>query len=340
MRLSELAARLGLELHGDPGLEIGAPAPIEAAGPGSITFLAQPKYASHLERLAGACVIVTREMLGAVRGSALISANPYLDFARALEVFFPPYRPAIGIDSSAHIAPDASIGADASVGAGCVIGAGVRIGRRATIHPNVTIYPKVIIGDDFVCHSLVSIRENTTIGDRVTIHNGVVIGSDGFGYAQSAEGWTKIPQVGGVAIEDEVEIGANSTIDRATMGATTIRRGAKLDNLVQVGHNCEIGAHSSFSAQTGISGSVKIGQWCVFGGQVGVAGHIRIGNRVRAAAQSGIPNNLDDDATVGGYPAVDIRKWRRMAAAAPRMPELLRRVRALEAELHRDDTEE
>lgn len=333
MKLGDLASRLGLQLRGDPGLEISGPAPLEVAGPGSVTFVGHPKYARLLEGLRAACVMVTPELATRVKGACLISANPYFDFARAMEVLLPPYHPPPGIHPSAQVAPDAAIGEQASIGAYCVIGAGVTIGTGATIHPHVTIYPGVRVGDDFICHSQVSIRDNVTIGNRVVVHNGAVIGADGFGYVEHGGALVKIPQVGGVVIEDDVELGANVTIDRAAMGATVIRRGVKLDDLVHIGHNCEVGAHSILSAQAGVSGSVKIGEWCAFGGQVGLADHLTIGNRVRVAAQSGVPNDVADDLAVGGYPAIEMRRWRRMVAAAPRLPELLRRVRALEQRL-------
>jgi UDP-3-O-[3-hydroxymyristoyl] glucosamine N-acyltransferase len=206
----------------------------------------------------------------------------------------------------------------------------VKIGARAVIHPHVTIYPGVSIGDDFICHSHVSIRENVVISDRVVLHNGAVVGSEGFGFVEVGEGLAKIPQTGNVVLESDIEIGANTTIDRATVGSTYVRRGVKLDNLVHIGHNCEVGAYSRFAALTGIAGSTRIGEWCEFGGQTGVADHVRIGNRVRVAAQSGIPNDLADNATVGGSPAVAIRIWRRQFAALLHLPDLLRRVRALE----------
>lgn len=333
MKLGELASRLALELRGDPQTEIAGPAPVEAAGPGTITFLGNPKYAAALEKSQAACVIVSPELASAVNGAALISTNPYFDFARALEVFFPPYRPAPGIHRNADIAPDATIGEGASIGAFAVIGAGAVIGPRATIHSHVSIYPGVRIGSHFTCHSNASIRDNVTIGDRVTIHNGAVVGADGHGYVEHQGVLAKIPQVGGVVIEDDVELGANVTIDRATMGVTLIRKGVKLDNLVHIGHNCDIGSYSSFSAQTGISGSVKVGEWCVFGGQVGCADHVTIGKRVKVAARSGVPNDVVDDQVVGGYPAIEMRRWRRMVAAAPRLPEVLRRLRLLEEHL-------
>ncbi|HYA34004.1 MAG TPA: UDP-3-O-(3-hydroxymyristoyl)glucosamine N-acyltransferase [Candidatus Binataceae bacterium] len=330
MKLAEIASRLGLELRGSGGIDILVPAPIEAAAPGTIVFVANEKYASALEGASASAAIVTAELAARAKCAVLVSANPYYDFSRVLELFFPPYRPAAGVDASARIAPDAKIGEGASIGAFSSIGAGARIGARAVIHPHVTIYPNVTIGDDFVCHSQVSIREGVSIGNRVTILNGAVIGADGFGFGEHAGGLFKIPQVGTVVIEDDVEIGANSTVDRAMMGATTLHRGVKLDNLVHVGHNNDIGQFSRFSAQVGLSGSVKVGQWCLFGGQVGVADHVEIGDRVWAAGQAGIPNDVGSDTIVGGTPAVEVRAWRRNSAALSRLPDLLRRVRQLE----------
>jgi UDP-3-O-[3-hydroxymyristoyl] glucosamine N-acyltransferase len=331
MKLGELAAALGLELSGGAELEISAAVPLEAAVPGTISFASQARYLAMLERVSPSCVIVPAELAGRVGCAALISPNPLFDFARALAILHPAQRPPAGIDPGARIAADAQIGPDASIGAFVSIEAGVKIGARAVIHPQVTIYPGVSIGDDFVCHSHVSIRENVVIGDRVLLHNGAVIGSEGFGFIEVGQGLIKIPQVGNVVLESEVEIGANTTIDRATVGSTFIRRGVKLDNLIHIGHNCEIGAYSRFAALTGIAGSTRIGEWCEFGGQTGVADHVRIGNRVRVGAQSGIPGTIaGDNITISGAPAIEIRRWRRQMAAYLRLPELVRRIRALE----------
>jgi UDP-3-O-[3-hydroxymyristoyl] glucosamine N-acyltransferase len=333
MKLKELATRLGLELRGDGEIEIARPAPIEAAGPGAITFVAAPIYLAALRESKAAGAIVLAEFADQAPCPVLISAQPHFDFARMLTIFFPPYRPPAGIDPTARIAASARIGADASIGAYCVVGADVVVGRGAILHPHVTIYPEVRIGDHFVCHSHASIRERVTIGNHVTIMNGAVIGADGFGYVEHEGDLHKIPQVGSVTIEDHVEIGANTTIDRATIGATIVRRGAKFDNLVQIGHNCEIGEYSRFAAQAGIAGSTRVGKWCQFGGQTGCADHVTIGDRVMVAAQSGIPNDVAGGKVVGGTPAVEIRVWRRMAAVWPRLPELVRRIRALEQRL-------
>lgn len=330
MKLSELAKKLGLELRGDATVEVFAPAPIEAAAPGMIIFVASAKYAPVLARTSAAAAIVAPEFVESAKCSVLISANPYADFARVIEIFFPSYRPAPGIDPTAKIAPDAKIGADASIGAFAVIGAGVTIGARAVLHPHAVIYPNVHIGDDFTAHSHVIVREGCSIGNRVTLLDGAVIGADGFGFVENAGGLVKIPQVGIVVLEDEVEIGAKSTVDRATLGATILHRGVKLDDQVHIGHNCEIGEYSRFAAHVGIAGSTTIGKWCQFGGQVGCADHAKIGDRVLASAQSGLHGQIPNDAIVAGTPHADMKYYRRYAALWWRLPELFRRVRAIE----------
>ncbi|MGH7781136.1 MAG: UDP-3-O-(3-hydroxymyristoyl)glucosamine N-acyltransferase [Candidatus Binataceae bacterium] len=330
MKLKELASLLGLELRGDGDAEVFAPAPIEAAAPGMIIFVASAKFAPLLARTTATAAIVAPEFTENAKCPVLISANPYADFARVIGIFFPPYRPAPGIDPSARIAPDAKIGADASIGAFVVIGAGVTIGARAILHPHAVIYPHARIGDDFVAHSHVVVREGCAIGNRVILLDGAVIGADGFGFVENAGGLVKIPQVGIVVLEDEVEIGAKSTVDRATLGATILHRGVKLDDQVHIGHNCEIGEYSRFAAHVGIAGSTTVGKWCQFGGQVGCADHAKIGNHVMAAGQSGLHGEIADGAIVGGTPAVDLKYFRRFGALWWRLPELFRRVRAIE----------
>ena len=333
MKLKELASKLGREFRGDGEVDIFMPAPIEAAGPGTVIFVANEKYSPMLETTTASCVIVLEQFAARAKCPVLISPNPYFDFSRTLEIFFPPLKPKAGIDATACIAPDAVIGEGASVGAYAVIGERVRIGKNAAIHAHTVIYPNVTIGDDFVCHSHVSIREGASIGNRVTLLNGAVIGADGFGFGEHDGGLFKIPQVGTVVLEDDVEIGANSTVDRATIGATILHRGVKLDDHVHIGHNCDIGEYSRFAAFVGIAGSVKIGKWCQFGGNSGVADHVKIGDRVMVVAKSGIHADIENDKIVGGYPAVEVREWRRYSMALPRLPELVRRLRALENRL-------
>ena len=232
------------------------------------------------------------------------------------------------------IASSARIGVRASIGPYAVIGENVEIGDSAYILAHVVIYPNVKIGRDFTAHAGVIVREGTWIGDRVVLQSGVVVGGDGFGYVPLPDGSIyKIPQTGRVVLEDDVEIGANTTLDRATVGATVIRRQAKIDNLVQVGHGCEVGEGALLAAQVGLSGSTKLESGVRLGGQVGTAGHLTIGKNSMVAAQSGVPHNVPANSVVGGYPAVDIMSWRRYSAALPKLPEILRRLRRLERAL-------
>ena len=329
MTLAELATRLGCELRGDGTIAICAIRGLEEAGPGDLTFLANPKYAAQLAATRASAAIVATDA-AELPIATLRADNPYLCFARALVIFHRPLCPPAGIHPTAVVAPSASIAEPVSIGAYAVIGDDVVIGPGATIHPHVTLYSGVRIGRDFVAHAGVVVREHVRIGDRVVLHPGVVLGADGFGFASGPEGAVKIPQTGIVVLEDDVEIGANTTVDRATLEATIIRRGAKLDNLVMVAHNCEVGADSFLAAQVGIAGSTKIGRGVQMGGQVGVAGHLVLGDGVQVVAQSGVPNSVPAGRVIGGYPAVDVSVWRRTSAALLRLPELLRRVRRLE----------
>jgi UDP-3-O-[3-hydroxymyristoyl] glucosamine N-acyltransferase len=329
MRLADLAERLRCELRGDGGIEIRAVRSLEDAGPGDLTFLANRKYLSQVAVTKASAIILPLDA-AEVPCASLRATNAYLAFAQALGLFYVARRPAPGIHPTAIVASSARLAEPVSIGAYAVVGDDVEIGPEATIHPHVTLYPGVRIGRAFVAHAGVVVREDVVIGDRVVLHPGVVLGADGFGFAPTPQGAVKIPQTGIVIIEDDVEIGANTTIDRATLGATVIRQGAKLDNLVMVGHNCEVGAHSFLAAQVGLAGSTKLGRGVQMGGQAGAAGHLTIGDGVQIVAQSGVPNSVADGQIVGGYPAVEVTRWRRASAALLRLPELLRRVRRLE----------
>ena len=336
MKLAEIAARIGCELTGDGEVEIEAIAPIEDAGPGTLTFVANPRYRPYLQTTRAAAVIVAANEPD-VPLPALRAADPYLAFAQALELFYVPPPAPRGIHPTAVIAPSARLGRDAAIGAYCVVGDDVEIGDGVRLDPHVVIYPEVRIGDQFHAYAHVVVRERVRIGHRVTLQSGCIIGGDGFGYVLGADGTArKIVQAGTVVIEDDVEVGANTTVDRATIGATVIRRGAKLDNLVMVAHGCSIGEGSALAAQVGLSGSTRVGRYVRLGGQVGSAGHLTIGDGAQVAAQSGVPNDVPPGAVVGGYPAVDIHVWRRASAAIQRLPELLRRVRRLERKLGPD----
>lgn len=330
MLLAEIAERLGCELAGDGSLEIHRLVPIEEAEGGHLSFVANPRYRRYLDTTrASALIVGTDERPLPV--ATLRSTNPYLAFARAIELFYEPLPCSPEIHPTAVIAASARIGDGATIGPFCSVGNGVVLGARARLDAHVVIYPEVTIGDDFRAYSHVTVRERVTIGNRVALQPGCVIGGDGFGYvADDRGGIKKIIQAGTVVIEDDVEVGANTTIDRATIGVTRIGRGAKIDNLVQIAHGCSVGSAAMVAAQTGLSGSTKVGRGVRLGGQVGTAGHLSIGDGAQVAAQSGVPGDVAPGTIVGGYPAEPIATWRRISAALPRLPELLRRVRRLE----------
>jgi len=330
MKLKEIAERLGCELYGDPELEITGVAGIEHAGPTELTFLSNPKYAPKL-KYTRAGAIIAREPVRGKEISTLVSENPYLAFARALELFYQPPRPAPGIHPTAVIAPTAEIGEDCSIGPYVVIGEHVRIGRRAVLYPHVVIYEGAQIGDDFVAHAHSVVREYCRIGNRVTLQNGVIVGGDGFGFAKRADGsHYKIVQSGVVVIEDDVEIQSLSAVDRATVGETRIKRGAKIDNLVQVGHACVVGEDNIICAQVGLAGSSILGKDVLLAGQVGVSGHLTIHDGAVVYAQSGVGGDVEPGSVIAGSPAFDAKLWRRAVTAFPRLPELVKKVRELE----------
>jgi UDP-3-O-[3-hydroxymyristoyl] glucosamine N-acyltransferase len=336
MKLKELAQKLGCELTGDGEVEITGLAPIESAGPGELTFLANRRYRRQLKKTQAAAVIISQDDqdLDGLPIPTLRSANPYLTFAHALEFFYepPPFPP--GIHATAVVSPKAKIGADVSIGPYCFIDDDVTLGARARLHGFVVLYRGSHIGEDFTAHSHTVIREQCVIGNRVTLQNGVVIGCDGYGFAQQEDGsHYKIVQSGPVIIEDDVEIQANTCIDRATVGETRIKRGAKIDNLVQVGHASTVGVNSLLCAQVGLAGTTDIGDDVILAGQVGVAGHLRVGDKVRATAQTGIPNDVKEDKTVSGTPAIDNRTWLKAVAIFNRLPELYEELRRLRAEV-------
>ncbi len=333
MTLRELAERLGCRLEGDGDVEIVRVAGIDQAGPGDITFLANPKYASAAASTR-ASALIARSDVPAAPCAMLRTDEPYLAFARAVGLLAPADRPAPGVHGMAAVAGSARVGREVSVGAFVAIGEGAHVGDRTVIFPNVTIGNGAVIGDDCVIHSNVSIRERVTIGHRVVLQNGVVIGGDGYGFVRRKDGThEKIPQVATVVIEDDVELGANTTVDRPAVGETRIKAGAKIDNLVQIAHGVTVGRNTLMAAQVGIAGSTQIGDDVMFGGQVGVGGHLTIGKGAVAVGQSGVTNSLEPGATVAGYPAIDGREWRKASVIFRRLPELKRRIEELEARL-------
>jgi UDP-3-O-[3-hydroxymyristoyl] glucosamine N-acyltransferase len=340
MKLNDLAESLECRLEGDGEIDIRRIAGIDDAGPGDLTFFANPKYAADL-RTTRASAVILSDNADVAPCAMLRCANPYLTFARAVEMFAPSSAVPAGVHRLADVSASASIASDASIAAFVSIGADVRIGARTVVYPHVTIGPAVRIGDDCVIHARVSIRERVTIGDRVIVQDGAVLGSDGFGFAQRTDGTHhKIPQVGGVVIEDDVEIGANTAIDRPAVGETRIGAGTKIDNLVQIAHGVRIGRDVLLAAQVGIAGSTTIEDRVTLAGQVGVAGHLTLGKGVTATAQTGIPNSVDAGAFISGYPAIDNRDWLKASAVFRRLPELRktladlqRRLEALERRL-------
>ncbi len=344
MRLDEIAHRLDLELDGRPGdeaIEIRSLAPIEDAAEGDLTFVAAPRYRTLLRTTkASAVILATGE--DACGRPALRARDPYSAFAHALALFDHRRRPAPGIHPTSVIAPTARLGERVSIGAFVVVGEDSVVGDDSVLHPHVVVYASVRIGRRFTAHAGSVIREGVTIGDDVVLQPGAVVGGDGFGFLPSGNDVPRaIPQIGGVRLEDHVELGANTTVDRATVGDTVLGRGVKLDNLVMVGHGSRIGAGTMLAGQCGMAGSTRIGERVMAGGQAGFAGHLRVGDDVRIAARAGIIADVPASTTVAGMPAIEIALWRRTASALLRLPELLRRVRRLEnslAKTGRDDS--
>jgi UDP-3-O-[3-hydroxymyristoyl] glucosamine N-acyltransferase len=333
VKLRDLAERLGCRLEGDGEIDIVRVATIQDAGPGEITFLANPKYESALKTTRASAVLLKDDAPPAPC-AMLRTRDPYLAFARAVGVFAPQWRPSAGVHPLAAVAAGARIGRDVSIGAFVAVAEDVTIGDHTVIFPNVTIGPGTHIGSECVIHSNVSIRERVTIGNRVVLQNGVVVGGDGYGFVRRGDGThEKIPQVATVVLEDDIEIGANTTIDRPAVGETRIQAGTKLDNLVQIGHGVRVGRNVLMAAQVGIAGSTEVADDVIFGGQVGVGGHLSIGRGAVAVGQSGVTNSLDPGAMVAGYPAIDSREWRKSSVIFRRLPELKKRIEELEARL-------
>ncbi len=335
MTLSELASRLGCPVAGDGGIEITGVAGMERAVPGQITFLSNPKYAPKVKQTRASAILVSAPLEG-LNIECVISANPYLDFARALELFYQPPKPAPGIHPMAAIAGTAVIGENASIGPFSVVSEHARIGRNAVLHPHSVIYAGAEIGDDFTAHAHSVVREYCRIGHRVILQNGVVVGGDGFGFAKRADGTHyKIVQSGITVVEDDVEIQALTNIDRATVGETRVKRGAKIDSLVQVGHACVVGEDNIICAQTGLAGSSILEKNVLLAGQVGISGHLTIHDDVVVYAQSGIGGDIPKGARMSGSPAFAANEWLRAITAFPKLPDLLKTVRDLKKQVEK-----
>jgi UDP-3-O-[3-hydroxymyristoyl] glucosamine N-acyltransferase len=327
--LQELADFLGGTLQGEPSLAISGLGSLDDAVEGQITFLANPKYAAKVATTRASAVVLP--VGGESHGRPAIHvANPYLAFAKLLTLFHVRPSTPLGVMDGALLGDNVSLGEDITIHPGASVGNNVAIGSRSVIHAGAVIYDHVVIGDDTVIHANVAIREGCRIGSRVTIHCGTVVGADGFGYAPDGDGWYKIPQVGIVIIEDDVEIGANAAVDRAALATTRIGRGTKIDNLVQIAHNCQIGENCMIVSQVGIAGSARLGRHVTLGGQAGLAGHISIGDNVMVGGQSGVTGDVPAGSVVSGLPAMPHRDWLKASMTFPRLPELRKSLASLE----------
>lgn len=335
MKLGELAAALGCENTGSGDVEIVGVEGIDDAGPGHVTFLSNPQYAPKLKTTKASAIIAAQAVDGV---PTLVSSNPYLDFARALELFYQPPRPRPGIHALASISASARIGEGASIGPFVAVGDDVEIGRDAVLYPHVVIYEGARIGDRFTAHSHAVVREYCRIGNRVILQNGVVVGGDGFGFAKRADlTHHKIVQSGVTIIEDDVEVQSLTSVDRATFGETRVRRGAKIDSLVQIGHNCVVGEDNIICAQTGLAGSSVLEKNVLLAGQVGVSGHLTVHEGAIVYAQSGVGGDVKANSRVSGSPAFDARKWLRAITAFQSLPEILTTVRELKKAIAKEN---
>ncbi|MDD2365342.1 MAG: UDP-3-O-(3-hydroxymyristoyl)glucosamine N-acyltransferase [Desulfuromonadaceae bacterium] len=327
--VSELADHLGGVVEGDPDILISGLGTLETAGPEAITFLANPKYAAKVEQTSAGAVLMAPggERFG---HTAILVDNPYLAFAKLLTLFYTSTHEALGIMPGANVSDSAVIAEGTTIYPGACIGKNVKIGSRSVIYPGVAIYENAVIGDDCTLHANSVVRERCRIGNRCILQPGAVIGSDGFGYAPDGNGYYPIPQIGIVILEDDVEIGANSCVDRAAIEVTRIGRGTKLDNLVQVAHNCKIGEQCMIVSQVGISGSTTVGNHVTLAGQVGVAGHITIGDNVLVGGQSGVASSLPGNASYSGSPTIPHKEWLKSSMVFPRLPEIKKTVASLE----------
>ncbi len=332
----QIAGLVGGTIEGNPSAKVNDFAKIEEGRPGCISFLANPKYAHYLYETQSSVVLVNKDfqLEGKTEATLIRVDNAYETVAKLLTLYESMKPKKKGIDSLAFIAPTAKVGKDCYIGPFVSVGEGAVIGNGVTLHPHVAIGDNATVGDNTEIHPNAVIYHDCKVGNNCILHAGCVIGADGFGFAPTAEGYEKIPQIGIVTIEDNVEIGANTCVDRSTMGSTYVRKGVKLDNLVQIAHNDDIGEHTVMSAQVGVAGSTKVGQWCMFGGQVGIAGHATIANRTQAGAQAGIPNSIKKEGTaVQGTPAIEFRNFWKSSAVFKSLPEMSRQVYQLQKEL-------
>jgi UDP-3-O-[3-hydroxymyristoyl] glucosamine N-acyltransferase len=332
MKLQEIAERLGGTVEGEGSLEITGINGMELAEQGQITFLAEKKFKDQLKTCNASAVIVQKAL--ETDKAQIVHPAPALAFAKLLAEFHPVPRPQPGVDDKASIAKGIQLGKDVSIGPFVAIGKDVVIGDNTVLHPGVVVHEGCRIGNDTMLYANVTVGRDSVIGNHVVLHAGVVIGTDGFGYTPDEKGrHVKINQIGRVVIEDHVEIGANACIDRAAFGETIVREGTKIDNLVQIAHNCDIGPHSIIVSQAGIAGTCKLGHHVILAGQVGLADHVTIGDQVVVAAQAGVNKNLLEPGFYGGSPAISAMTWKRYSTLLPKLPELSRKIQELEKRL-------
>lgn len=331
----QIATYLHGEIVGNENETVHTFAKIEEGVPGAISFLSNPKYTHYIYTTLSSIVLVNKDLKldHDVKTTLIKVDNAYESLAQLLTLYEQSKPKKTGIDPLASIAPTAKIGNNVYIGPFACVEDGVEIGDNTYIHPHVTIGCHAKVGNNTTLYPHVTIYQDCHVGNNCILHAGCVIGADGFGFAPSSQGYDKIPQIGIVIIEDNVEIGANTCVDRATMGATVIHQGVKLDNLIQIAHNVEIGSHTVMASQGGVAGSAKIGEWCVFGGQVGIAGHIKVGDHVTIGAQSGIPGNTKSGSTLMGYPAVDPKIFARSSVIFKKLPEMYTELQNLQKEI-------
>jgi len=332
----QIAGLLNGTVEGDENASVRTFAKIEEGVPGAISFLANPHYEHYIYITQSSIVLVNRDFQPSHPVSATLVRvdNAYEAVARLLTVYEQTAARRSGIHPLACIAPSATVGEDCYVGPFAYVGEHATVGRGAQIYAHAVVEERATVGEACILYPGVSVYHDCVVGNRVILHSGCVIGADGFGFAPSADGYEKIPQIGVVTIEDDVEIGANSCVDRSTMGSTYVRRGVKIDNLVQVAHNCDVGSHTVMSAQVGVAGSTRIGQWCMFGGQVGIVGHAEIGDRVRCGAQAGIAGSLPKGhAAIQGSPAIEYRNFARSSVVFKHLPEMYAELNRMKREL-------
>lgn len=330
--LRELAELVGGKVIGDPDAKVSGLGSLDDATEGQITFLSNPKLVAKVEKTRATAVILPKGVDSFGR-NVIETANPYLAFAKVLSLFSAAPAEPLGVMEGSFVSDSAVLGADVSIYPGAYIGENVTIGNRVKVHPGAVIYEQAVIGNDVTIHANVSIRERCRIGNRVIIHNGAVIGADGFGYVPDGKSYFKIPQVGIVVIEDDVEIGANTTIDRAALDVTLVKRGAKIDNLVQVAHNCQVGEDTAIAAQTGLSGSSIIGRNVTISGQVATAGHVKVGDNIILAGRCGVTGDLDQPGVYSGLPAIPHKEWLKASVLYSRLPEMKKNIAMLEKRL-------